>query len=147
MSCKPSLTIWLCWIKGHADEVFVLETHPFDARIMLSAGHDGSIFIWDITKGTKVKHYFNMVSEMRCMFMHACICFKYLDYIVKPETDQWVLAVYISTSQGPWSPINIWQLYIHTYMKFSVQLIHMGERFSKVTYLPLYVWMCVHVCV
>ncbi|XP_036755176.2 bromodomain and WD repeat-containing protein 1 isoform X1 [Manis pentadactyla] len=46
---------------GHADEVFVLETHPFDARIMLSAGHDGSIFIWDITKGTKVKHYFNMI--------------------------------------------------------------------------------------
>ncbi|KAK7812259.1 hypothetical protein U0070_024413, partial [Myodes glareolus] len=48
-------------LKGHADEVFVLETHPFDCRIMLSAGHDGSIFIWDITKGTKMKHYFNMI--------------------------------------------------------------------------------------
>ncbi|XP_021041176.1 bromodomain and WD repeat-containing protein 1 [Mus caroli] len=46
---------------GHADEVFVLETHPFDSRIMLSAGHDGSIFIWDITKGIKMKHYFNMI--------------------------------------------------------------------------------------
>ncbi|XP_058152229.1 bromodomain and WD repeat-containing protein 1 isoform X2 [Dasypus novemcinctus] len=46
---------------GHADEVFVLETHPFDSRIMLSAGHDGSIFIWDITKGAKMKHYFNMI--------------------------------------------------------------------------------------
>ncbi|XP_058517601.1 bromodomain and WD repeat-containing protein 1 [Ochotona princeps] len=46
---------------GHADEVFVLETHPFDPRIMLSAGHDGSIFIWDLTKGTKMKHYFNMI--------------------------------------------------------------------------------------
>ncbi|ELW67902.1 Bromodomain and WD repeat-containing protein 1 [Tupaia chinensis] len=46
---------------GHADEVFVLETHPFDSRIMLSAGHDGSIFIWDVTKGTKMKHYFNMI--------------------------------------------------------------------------------------
>ncbi|KFQ84018.1 Bromodomain and WD repeat-containing protein 1, partial [Phoenicopterus ruber ruber] len=46
---------------GHADEVFVLETHPFDSRIMLSAGHDGNIFIWDITKGTKTKHYFNMI--------------------------------------------------------------------------------------
>ncbi|PNJ42320.1 BRWD1 isoform 9, partial [Pongo abelii] len=48
-------------LMGHADEVFVLETHPFDSRIMLSAGHDGSIFIWDITKGTKMKHYFNMI--------------------------------------------------------------------------------------
>lgn len=47
--------------KGHADEVFVLEPHPFDSRIMLSAGHDGSIFIWDITKGIQVKHYFNIV--------------------------------------------------------------------------------------
>ncbi|XP_061856980.1 bromodomain and WD repeat-containing protein 1 isoform X2 [Colius striatus] len=46
---------------GHADEVFVLETHPFDSRIMLSAGHDGNIFIWDIAKGTKTKHYFNMI--------------------------------------------------------------------------------------
>uniref|UniRef100_A0A8C8SEP3 Bromodomain and WD repeat domain containing 1 n=1 Tax=Pelusios castaneus TaxID=367368 RepID=A0A8C8SEP3_9SAUR len=46
---------------GHIDEVFVLETHPFDSRIMLSAGHDGNIFIWDITKGAKTKHYFNMI--------------------------------------------------------------------------------------
>ncbi|XP_067401337.1 bromodomain and WD repeat-containing protein 1-like [Emydura macquarii macquarii] len=46
---------------GHMDEVFVLETHPFDSRIMLSAGHDGNIFVWDITKGTKTKHYFNMI--------------------------------------------------------------------------------------
>ncbi|XP_056184764.1 bromodomain and WD repeat-containing protein 1 isoform X2 [Falco biarmicus] len=46
---------------GHTDEVFVLETHPFDSRIMLSAGHDGNIFIWDITKGMKTKHYFNMI--------------------------------------------------------------------------------------
>ncbi|XP_060054692.1 bromodomain and WD repeat-containing protein 1 isoform X1 [Erinaceus europaeus] len=46
---------------GHADEVFVVETHPFDSRIMLSAGHDGSVFIWDITKGAKLKHYFNMI--------------------------------------------------------------------------------------
>ncbi|XP_038657438.1 bromodomain and WD repeat-containing protein 1-like isoform X2 [Scyliorhinus canicula] len=46
---------------GHEDEVFVLEPHPFDARIILSAGHDGNIFIWDITKGTKSHHYFNMI--------------------------------------------------------------------------------------
>lgn len=48
--------------KGHTDEVFVLEPHPFDSKIMLSAGHDGNIFIWDITKGIQMKHYFNMVS-------------------------------------------------------------------------------------
>ncbi|XP_059824809.1 bromodomain and WD repeat-containing protein 1-like isoform X3 [Hypanus sabinus] len=48
-------------LMGHEDEVFVLEPHPFDSRIILSAGHDGNIFIWDITKGTKSHHYFNMI--------------------------------------------------------------------------------------
>ncbi|XP_044298191.1 bromodomain and WD repeat-containing protein 1 isoform X3 [Varanus komodoensis] len=48
-------------LTGHVDEVFVLEPHPFDSRIMLSAGHDGNIFIWDITKGIQIKHYFNII--------------------------------------------------------------------------------------
>ncbi|XP_077198828.1 bromodomain and WD repeat-containing protein 1 isoform X2 [Paroedura picta] len=48
-------------LTGHTDEVFVLEPHPFDFKIMLSAGHDGNIFIWDITKGIQMKHYFNMI--------------------------------------------------------------------------------------
>ncbi|KAG8136513.1 hypothetical protein E2320_005088 [Naja naja] len=48
-------------LKGHADEVFVLEPHPIDSRIILSAGHDGNIFIWDIEKGIQMKHYFNMI--------------------------------------------------------------------------------------
>ncbi|KAJ7320577.1 hypothetical protein JRQ81_020088 [Phrynocephalus forsythii] len=57
-SCTGQL---LHHLMGHADEVFVLEPHPFDSRIMLSAGHDGNIFIWDITNGIQVKHYFNMI--------------------------------------------------------------------------------------
>ncbi|XP_046891395.1 bromodomain and WD repeat-containing protein 3 [Hypomesus transpacificus] len=48
-------------LKGHEAEVFVLEPHPFDPRIILSAGHDGNVFVWDIVKGTKTQHYFNMI--------------------------------------------------------------------------------------
>ncbi|XP_031429776.1 bromodomain and WD repeat-containing protein 1 [Clupea harengus] len=48
-------------LKGHEAEVFVLEPHPFDPRVMLSAGHDGNVFIWDLLKGTKTQHYFNMI--------------------------------------------------------------------------------------
>ncbi|MBN3324938.1 BRWD1 protein, partial [Atractosteus spatula] len=48
-------------LKGHEDEVFVLEPHPFDPRILLSAGHDGNVFIWDVVRGTKTQHYFNMI--------------------------------------------------------------------------------------
>ncbi|XP_046732894.1 bromodomain and WD repeat-containing protein 3 isoform X3 [Silurus meridionalis] len=48
-------------LKGHEAEVFVLEPHPYDPRVMLSAGHDGNIFIWDLIRGTKTHHYFNMI--------------------------------------------------------------------------------------
>lgn len=59
-------------LQGHDDEVFVLEAHPFDQRIVLSAGHDGNIFVWDIDKGTKIRNYFNMVRRIRegiCVFL------------------------------------------------------------------------------
>lgn len=49
--------------QGHEAEVFVLEPHPYDPRVMLSAGHDGNIFIWDLIRGTKTHHYFNMVQN------------------------------------------------------------------------------------
>ncbi|XP_074535944.1 PH-interacting protein isoform X2 [Halichoeres trimaculatus] len=48
-------------LKGHEAEVFVLEPHPFDPRIILSAGHDGNIFIWDLLRGENTQHYFNMI--------------------------------------------------------------------------------------
>ncbi|KAJ8280897.1 hypothetical protein GJAV_G00060650 [Gymnothorax javanicus] len=48
-------------LKGHDAEVYVLEPHPFDPRIILSAGHDGNVFIWDLLRGTKTQHYFNMI--------------------------------------------------------------------------------------
>ncbi|KAF0038200.1 hypothetical protein F2P81_008684 [Scophthalmus maximus] len=48
-------------LSGHDDEVFVLEAHPFDSRIMLSAGHDGNIYMWDLTRGIKIRNFFNMI--------------------------------------------------------------------------------------
>ncbi|XP_044141837.1 LOW QUALITY PROTEIN: bromodomain and WD repeat-containing protein 1-like [Bufo gargarizans] len=48
-------------LTGHENDIYVLEPHPFDSRMMLSAGHDGNIFLWDIKNGTKVMHYFNLI--------------------------------------------------------------------------------------
>ncbi|XP_061916442.1 bromodomain and WD repeat-containing protein 3 isoform X2 [Entelurus aequoreus] len=48
-------------LKGHEAEVFVLEPHPFDPRIILSAGHDGNVFIWDLLQGKRTQHYFNVI--------------------------------------------------------------------------------------
>ncbi|KAM3934677.1 bromodomain and WD repeat-containing protein 1 [Leptodactylus fuscus] len=48
-------------LAGHENDIYVLEPHPFDSRVMLSAGHDGNIFLWDIISGSKVMHCFNLI--------------------------------------------------------------------------------------
>ncbi|XP_069680733.1 bromodomain and WD repeat-containing protein 3 isoform X4 [Periplaneta americana] len=48
-------------LRGHKDEVFVLEAHPFDSTVLLSAGHDGQIFIWDVLEGTPVASFQNLI--------------------------------------------------------------------------------------
>ncbi|XP_068126479.1 bromodomain and WD repeat-containing protein 1 isoform X2 [Hyperolius riggenbachi] len=48
-------------LAGHENDIFVLEPHPFDHRVMLSAGYDGNIVIWDIINGVKVMQCFNAI--------------------------------------------------------------------------------------
>ncbi|XP_065837497.1 bromodomain and WD repeat-containing protein 3-like isoform X2 [Oscarella lobularis] len=46
-------------LKGHTKDVYVLECHPFDERILLSAGIDGHIIVWNILTGEKLKLFDN----------------------------------------------------------------------------------------
>ncbi|XP_073258237.1 PH-interacting protein-like [Porites lutea] len=46
-------------LSGHQDEVFVLEAHPTDPRILLSAGHDGYVILWDLRIGEKITSFYN----------------------------------------------------------------------------------------
>jgi len=48
-------------VQGHSYEVFVLEPNPVDKRILLSAGHDGQIMLWDIVAGVQIKIFHNAV--------------------------------------------------------------------------------------
>lgn len=48
-------------LTGHKDEVYVLESHPKDPRILLSAGHDGHVFIWDIVAGIPLAQFMNNI--------------------------------------------------------------------------------------
>ncbi|KAJ8937367.1 hypothetical protein NQ314_011913 [Rhamnusium bicolor] len=48
-------------LPGHTDEIYVLEAHPHDNNIILSAGHDGQLFIWDILKGEIVFRFLNTI--------------------------------------------------------------------------------------
>jgi WD40 repeat protein len=45
----------------HADEVNILETHPKDPRLLLSASHDGNIILWNTQTGRLIKKFFNRV--------------------------------------------------------------------------------------
>ena len=44
-------------LQQHSNEVFVIETHPRDPRVFVSAGHDGIIVIWDMFKGDKLNQF------------------------------------------------------------------------------------------
>ena len=38
----------------HRTEVPIIEGHPFDARLALTAGYDGSIIVWDVAAGRRL---------------------------------------------------------------------------------------------
>lgn len=38
-----------------------MESNPKDEFVLLSAGHDGQIFIWDIHAGVSVAHFVNHI--------------------------------------------------------------------------------------
>lgn len=48
-------------MRGHTDELYVLESHPKDPNILLSAGHDGKLFIWDVKEGVSLANFSNLI--------------------------------------------------------------------------------------
>lgn len=46
---------------GHTDELYVLESHPKDPHVLVSAGHDGQLFVWDIFKGEAITSFANHI--------------------------------------------------------------------------------------
>ncbi|KAL2733024.1 PH-interacting protein [Vespula maculifrons] len=48
-------------LRRHKDEVFVLESHPIDPRVILSAGHDGQLIIWDVLNTEPVACFQNFI--------------------------------------------------------------------------------------
>ncbi|XP_071998180.1 PH-interacting protein isoform X1 [Engystomops pustulosus] len=61
-------------LMGHEDEVFVLESHPFDPRVLFSAGHDGNVIVWDLVRGVKIRSYFNMIEGQGHGAVFDCKC-------------------------------------------------------------------------
>uniref|UniRef100_A0A674P6H4 Pleckstrin homology domain interacting protein n=1 Tax=Takifugu rubripes TaxID=31033 RepID=A0A674P6H4_TAKRU len=66
--------VYVVPLQGHEDEVFVLESHPFDPRILFSAGHDGNCIVWDLARGVKIRSYFNMIEGQGHGALFDCKC-------------------------------------------------------------------------
>ena len=56
-------------LKGHKDEVFVVECNPVLNSVLLTAGHDGLIILWDIISGSHVKTFTNDVNLSHCFIL------------------------------------------------------------------------------
>ncbi|XP_023526980.1 bromodomain and WD repeat-containing protein 1-like isoform X2 [Cucurbita pepo subsp. pepo] len=44
-------------LTGHTESTYVLDVHPFNPRIAMSAGYDGKTIVWDIWEGTPIRIY------------------------------------------------------------------------------------------
>ncbi|KAJ7532308.1 hypothetical protein O6H91_14G082300 [Diphasiastrum complanatum] len=52
-------------LTGHDKQTYVLDVHPYNPRMAMSAGYDGRVIIWDIWEGRPIRTYetgeFNLV--------------------------------------------------------------------------------------
>ncbi|XP_038719342.1 PH-interacting protein-like isoform X2 [Tripterygium wilfordii] len=44
-------------LTGHTESTYVLDVHPFNPRIAMSAGYDGRAIVWDIWEGVPIRTY------------------------------------------------------------------------------------------
>ncbi|KAH1041349.1 hypothetical protein AAZX31_09G036600 [Glycine max] len=44
-------------LTGHTESTYVLDVHPFNPRIAMSAGYDGRTIVWDIWEGMPIRTY------------------------------------------------------------------------------------------
>ncbi|KAG1699672.1 hypothetical protein DVH05_012567 [Phytophthora capsici] len=50
---------------GHVNAAFALSTHPTDWRIVVTAGYDGRVFLWDISTGRMLKSFTNLSPDAK----------------------------------------------------------------------------------
>lgn len=54
---------------GHINAVFAMDVHPTDWRIIVTAGYDGRVFLWDISTGRMLKSFVNMSPDFKAVPM------------------------------------------------------------------------------
>lgn len=54
---------------GHVNAVFAMDVHPTDWRLLVTAGYDGRVFLWDISTGRILKSFVNTSPESELVAM------------------------------------------------------------------------------
>lgn len=75
--------------------MFVLEPHPFDSRVLFSAGHDGNAIVWDLGRGVKIRSFFNMVSKTATLTPKCYIVEIYIDFVYRGLYETFGIKVYL----------------------------------------------------
>ncbi|KAJ8027105.1 Bromodomain and WD repeat-containing protein 3 [Holothuria leucospilota] len=73
-------------LQGHTDEIFVLQAHPWDTRVFLSAGHDGVIILWDLIAGRKIHTFYNTIEGQGHGAVFDCMFSCYGDRIAMTDS-------------------------------------------------------------
>ncbi len=60
-------------LRGHEEEIFVLEPHPTSWNLLLSSAHDGQIRVWDLERGEALFKHKNIVEENGQERGHAAV--------------------------------------------------------------------------
>jgi WD40 repeat protein len=54
-------------LAGHTSDVHVLQCHPTEKRLVMTAGYDGKINVWDIERGRLQQSYAPSLGRPRAM--------------------------------------------------------------------------------
>ncbi|XP_071948868.1 PH-interacting protein-like, partial [Antedon mediterranea] len=93
-------------LKGHTDEIFVLEACPSDPRVFLSGGHDGMINLWDLETGQRITSFCNTIEGQGHGAVFDC----------------------------KWSPNGWYYAFTDSHGHLSIHGMGSGENYKKVPY-------------
>ncbi len=57
-------------LRGHTSGAHVLECHPIDPRLAMTAGYDGQTIVWDLLEGQPLARYAYPCMLTFCQFIH-----------------------------------------------------------------------------
>ena len=59
---------------GHQADAYILESHPREPRILMSAGYDGRVLLWDVVSGSQLARWTLVLSIQRIHRQHTVQC-------------------------------------------------------------------------